>query len=79
MSRFVAISPDYVSPSLADAITEVLASARDHAGGRCLWCHSAELSVTVDEAGSGETTVTCCRCGSELSGLAAAISQARCA
>jgi hypothetical protein len=79
MSCPAVISPKSAPVSLADAIAEVLVLARTDAGGRCLWCQSAELNVSVDDAVSSEVTVVCRRCGSELSGHVASIAEELCA
>jgi len=55
--------------TLADAIDEALAAALAGRPEPCLWCGGPALVVTAADIWSGAVTMTCVRCGSELSGV----------
>ena len=56
-------------PTLADAVDEVLAAALADRGEPCVWCGGSAVSVVRADIWSGEVTVRCHECGSELSGI----------
>jgi hypothetical protein len=54
--------------SLADVVDEVLAGALAGHSQPCLWCGGGPVRVTSFDFWTGEVTVLCPECGSELSG-----------
>lgn len=77
MTLAAASSSVATSSSLAEAVAELLVLTRNHAGGRCLWCHSSELQATVVPGQGGEMVVVCRTCGSELRGDVTAVAGRR--
>ena len=57
------------SPTLADAVDEALAAALAGRGEPCLWCGAPAVMVVRADIWSGEVTVRCPSCGSELGGV----------
>jgi hypothetical protein len=56
-------------PTLADTVDEALAAALAGRGEPCLWCGGRPLTVVRADIWTGEVTVHCRQCGSELSGV----------
>ncbi len=57
-----------VQPTLADAVDESLAAALAGREVSCLWC-GGHAVVAAADLWSGAVTVSCSRCGSEMSGV----------
>ena len=56
-------------PSLADTVDEVLAATLAGRAGRCLWCGASAIAIDSSDIWSGQVSVKCGSCGSELSGV----------
>jgi hypothetical protein len=56
-------------PTLADAVDETLASALAGREEPCLWCGGPQVTVVRADIWSGEVTVRCLSCGTDLSGV----------
>ena len=56
-------------PTLADTVDEALAAALAGRRELCLWCGGQSVTVVRADIWSGEVTVRCHECGSELSGV----------
>jgi len=56
-------------PTLADAVDEALAAALAGRRELCLWCRGPSVTVMKSDIWSGQVTVRCHECGSELSGV----------
>ncbi|MGZ8634761.1 MAG: hypothetical protein ACXWZZ_13035 [Solirubrobacteraceae bacterium] len=56
-------------PTLADTVDETLAAALADRCEPCLWCGGPAVTVVRADIWSGEVTVRCPECGSELSGV----------
>jgi len=57
------------SPTLADTVNEALAAALAGCAEPCLWCGAPAVMVVRADIWSGEVTVRCPSCGSELGGV----------
>ena len=58
-----------VCPTLADSVDEALAAALAGRDEPCLWCGRSAVRVVRADIWSGEVTVRCHECGSELIGV----------
>jgi len=58
-----------VCPTLADTVDEALAAALAGRSEPCVWCGGPAVTVVRADIWSGEVTVRCDECGSELSGV----------
>jgi hypothetical protein len=56
-------------PTLADTVDEALAAALAGRSEPCLWCGGSAVTVATADIWSGQVTVRCRECGSELSGV----------
>jgi hypothetical protein len=56
-------------PTLADTVDEVLAAALAGRSEPCLWCGGFAVTVVRADIWSGEVSMRCRECGSELSGV----------
>jgi hypothetical protein len=56
-------------PTLADTVDDALAAALAGRRDPCLWCAGSAVVVVRADIWSGEVTVRCQDCGSELSGV----------
>jgi hypothetical protein len=68
MNAMPLVSPE--ARSLADVVDTTLASARAGHPEPCLWCGGGPVRVTSVNIWTGEVSVLCPECGSELVGLA---------
>jgi hypothetical protein len=56
--------------TLSDALDEALAAALAGCEGeRCLWCGAPTTTVSTADIWSGQVTLVCASCGSELGGV----------